>query len=473
MHVRAVGERDRPLGALLDEEHGEPRLADLAERLEDDVDDLRSEAERRLVEQENVGLRDERARDRKLLLLAAGERAGVATAEFLEDREELVRLLERVAVRALAACGEAEPEVLHHRQLTEDAASLGHERDSAPGDALGADADERRAVVPDVAADDGCGAHDRVERRRLPRAVRADETDDLAAPDDERKAAHRLDGAVADTEVLELQGGNRAGTDARSLRLRRRALAEICSRHAEVGADLCRRPLRECHALVEHVDPVADVEDERDVVVDEQDAGAVLLHGANRGGEARDLRLGEPRGRLVHEHEARLGGERASDAEPPLVTVRDRRRGLARIRGQVEEREKLVGAPRGLPLRGADAERGDLDVLPHRQPAEGVAVLERPRETVAAAPVRRPARDVAVLEQHAPLRRPVEAAENVDERGLPGAVRADQPDDLALPQLERDVTQTPRPRRTNGRRRRPGVFLRASPFLMDGASVKP
>ena len=60
-------------------------------------------------------------------------------------------------------------------------------------------------------------------------------------------------------------------------------------------------------------------------------------------------------------------------------------------------------------------------------------MLKRPREPVTTAPVRRPARDVAALEQHAPLRRPVEAAEDVDERRLAGAVRADQPDDLALP----------------------------------------
>ena len=57
-----------------------PCVADLAERLEERLDDRRREPERRLVEQEHVGARDERARDRELLLLAAGERSRVAAA---------------------------------------------------------------------------------------------------------------------------------------------------------------------------------------------------------------------------------------------------------------------------------------------------------------------------------------------------------------------------------------------------------
>src|SRR5438067_5635484 len=109
--MTSVGERNRALRALLDEQDGDASLADGRERVEDDVDDARREPERRLVEQEHVGLGDERARDRKLLLLAAGERAGLTVAELAHDGEELERLLHSTG---RPARGEAEPEVFLH-----------------------------------------------------------------------------------------------------------------------------------------------------------------------------------------------------------------------------------------------------------------------------------------------------------------------------------------------------------------------
>src|SRR5436190_11589194 len=111
------------------------------------------------------------------------------------------------------------------------------------------------------------------------------------------------------------------------------------------------------------------------------------------------------------------------------------------MRGEGEQVEQLVGPPRGGSLRGADAKCRDLDILAHREAAERVTVLERPRESQSPAPICRPSRHVAILEQHAAVRRTIEAAEDVDERRLAGPVRPDQADDLALPQLERDVAE--------------------------------
>src|SRR5206468_7180843 len=84
-----------------------------------------------------------------------------------------------------------------------------------------------------------------------------------------------------------------------------RTLAEVCGRNAEVRSDLVRRPLRECRPLIEHMDSLADLEHQRDVVVDEQNTGAAIANGADRGGESRYLRLGQTRRGLVHEHEPR------------------------------------------------------------------------------------------------------------------------------------------------------------------------
>ena len=55
------------------------------ERLEDDIDDLRREPERRLVEEQHVGPGDERSRDRELLLLAARERARLPAPDLGHD----------------------------------------------------------------------------------------------------------------------------------------------------------------------------------------------------------------------------------------------------------------------------------------------------------------------------------------------------------------------------------------------------
>ena len=273
--------------------------------------------------------------------------------------------------------------------------------------------------------------------------------DDLPAPfgpisptispgrDLEREAAHGVDAAVADVERLDDE--QRAHLSSRAPALSPR-YAAATSRFARISR---RRALGERRALVEHVDAVADLHDQRHVVVDQQHAGAVLVaHRADDRGELGHLRLREAGGRLVHQDEARLGRERARDAEPPLVAVRERRR-RARPRtrrARARSSSSAARAPRAAAAR-ADAERRDLDVLAHRQRAERVAVLERAREPVPAAAVRRPARDVAALELDRAARRPVEAAEHVDERRLAGAVRADQADDLAAPQLERDAAE--------------------------------
>jgi hypothetical protein len=68
------------------------------------------------------------------------------------------------------------------------------------------------------------------------------------------------------------------------------------------------------------------------------------------------------------------------------------------------------------------------------------AVL-RDRQTSPPALVRTPARDVTPFELDGTLIRKVEPREDVHERRLPGAVRADETDDLMPVQLERDVAE--------------------------------
>jgi hypothetical protein len=246
-----------------------------------------------------------------------------------------------------------------------------------------------------------------------------------------------------------------------------RRLAEVGGGHVEVPPDLGGRPLREDAALVEHLDAVAGLHDERHVVVDQEHARAVVLRDrADERGEVRHLRLDEPRRGLVEEHDGRLRRAPPRDAEAALVPVRERRRRRGGVAVEAEACEERVRPLRRLAAAGPDPERGDLDVLAHAEAAERVAVLERAREAAPPAAVRRPGGHVLAVELDRPGVGAVEAAEHVDERRLAGAVRADQPDDLAARELEGDAAERLHPLE---RAREPGGPERVRP----GPPVRP
>ena len=82
---------------------------------------------------------------------------------------------------AAAPRREPEPEVLLHGELGEEPPPLRDERDTARAIALGRSSAERGHREADLAARERDEPHDRVERRRLAGAVRADQADDLAS----------------------------------------------------------------------------------------------------------------------------------------------------------------------------------------------------------------------------------------------------------------------------------------------------
>jgi hypothetical protein len=75
----------------------------------------------------------------------------------------------------------------------------------------------------------------------------------------------------------------------------------------------------------------------------------------------------------------------------------------------------------------------------HGEAAEQARVLERSGQAELCAPLWSALRDVATLEDDLPRVRDEEARDEVEERGLAGAVRSDDADDLALVQLDRHV----------------------------------
>ena len=288
----------------------------------------------------------------------------------------------------LRRAGEAEPQVLVDGQRRVDVPALGHERDAEPRDALRAEPAQRAAVQPDVAA--------RRPRRPSPRGAsrtcrrrsgRRDRRSPLRRPRGRCRAPR-----ARPRSAPRAPRGRAPPQTSRPLPPRYAFATSMFCRISSGVPSASVRPWSSTwmRSQTSH--------DQRHVVVDQQHAGPVLVaHRAYDRGEVGHLGLGEPGRRLVHQHEARLGRERARNPELALVAVRQRRRRLVRTcRRARARRADASRARRASRAGGADAERGNLDVLAHRQPLEGVPVLERAREPGAAAPLRRPARDVAL-----------------------------------------------------------------------------
>ena len=108
-------------------------------------------------------------------------------------------------------------------------------------------------------------------------------------------------------------------------------------------------------------------------------------------------------------------------------------------------------------LLGADAERRrdpvdlrarggtDHDVVEDRHRRVEGKVLERARDPATGDAVGGDTQQVLVLEPHCPPRGVVDAADDVEQRGLPGAVRPDQPANLAAVDREGEVVESDDP----------------------------
>jgi hypothetical protein len=92
----------------------------------------RRQPEARLVEQDQLGRRHDRARDREHLLLSARQQAGVLRGTLPQDREIPEHRLHVAGdlVAVLAGVG-AHQQVVVHRQQGEHLAALGHVRQAA------------------------------------------------------------------------------------------------------------------------------------------------------------------------------------------------------------------------------------------------------------------------------------------------------------------------------------------------------
>ena len=174
----------------------------------------------------------------------------------------------------------------------------------------------------------------------------------------------------------------------------------------------------------------------------------------------------EPRRWLVEEHQARLGHQRPTDLDESALAEAQALDRLVGEVAQAEQFEHLVGAgdlvgpglaaekdvAPPLPLAPADPV-GDDEVVAHGRVGEQLDPLERPADAEPGAFVDAEPGDVGAVELDDATVGPQDAEDAVEERRLAGAVRADQPDALALLDVDVDVIERDDARRTSCGRR--------------------
>src|SRR5262249_481919 len=163
-----------------------------------------------------------------------------------------------------------------------------------------------------------------------------------------------------------------------------------------------------------------------------------------------------PRRRLVQREELGLRGEGAGHLQAALVPVGQASRRIVGAGADADELEQLESAPLGIALfaqrravsqdRADDAGPGarvpaDHHVLERREVREQADVLEGARDTGDRHFVGRQAGQRLGVEHEAPTVGRVDPRQHVEERGLAGAVWADQAEDFAGRDLERHFAQ--------------------------------
>ena len=210
-----------------------------------------------------------------------------------------------------------------------------------------------------------------------------------------------------------------------------------------------RRALGDLLAVVEHQHAVADAHHQLHVVLDQQDRDAVVADASISLPSATRLGGVHAGRRLVEREQLRLGGERARDLQPALVAVGQAAGGIVGARGGC--RRSRAAPARAARSRFSSAQRAL--VAQDRAASRRRACARGGRSSRSRAPTGwrtggcsgtcarcrraatwcgfRPASAAPVEGERARVGR-VDAGEHVEQRGLAGAVRADQAVDLAL-----------------------------------------
>src|SRR5581483_774709 len=195
---------------------------------------------------------------------------------------------------------------------------------------------------------------------------------------------------------------------------------------------LARRTDADDAAVAHHRDAVGELLGLVEVVRRQQHRLAELAQRADHLPRGASRGRVEARRRLVEEHEVGVADERDAEVEAPLLTARERLDPRVALLVEADERDHLVDVP------GLGVVAGEHRVrLVDREARPQLRVLQHDADPLAelrAGPLR-------VVPQHAHVAGvPVAVAlEDLDRRRLPGAVRPEQAEHLALVDLEVDA----------------------------------
>ena len=179
--------------------------------------------------------------------------------------------------------------------------------------------------------------------------------------------------------------------------------------------------------------------------------GLVLVVGDEQGGDA-DLELDAPdlvaqlgadlgvqrRERLVEQEDLRLDRERPGERHPLLLAARELVRVAAGLVAEADQLEEPVGGRRRSVAADPAQPQAEGDVLARGHVREQAVGLKHHAHV---APVRRHVGDVVAVEQDPAGVEPLQAGKRAQGRGLAAARGAEQGDELAGADLERQAVQ--------------------------------
>src|SRR5262249_21059545 len=206
--IGAVGEAERLAHIVVGDQHADAALGQMAHQRLDVADRDRIDAGERLVEQHVVRPGRERARDLDATAFAAGQRdrrrlAQPRDVELLEQRIEVILAPLAAGLDHL----EHGADVVLDVEAAEDRRFLRQIADAETGALIHRQRRHVGAAEAAAAAVGGDQPGDHVEHRGLAGAVRAEQTDRLAAAHVE---AHALDDLAADEAALDPMCGEEA-----------------------------------------------------------------------------------------------------------------------------------------------------------------------------------------------------------------------------------------------------------------------